>query len=407
MKSQKWKRLAVVFLAGMAVLHGTLFWQLRGRVLSGYGDFTILYSAGRIVAAGLGRQLYDTALQYRTQLEFAPHVDVRNGALPYNHPPFEAVVFVPLAKLPYRSAYFTWIGVNLLVLIFIYRRLRPQVGFLQEQSLGLWLLASLGYFPAFIALLQGQDILLLLLVYALTYLALKRGADLAAGSWLALGLFRPQETLPLLVVLLFRRRWKLLAGFVLVAVALGMVSVTTIGWRETLEYPRFVWTIENRRNGVIAPVDMPNLRGLTSVVAGTLSSDWASVIAAALSAAAVVWAGLSCKRESGQENLDLQFALAVVATMLASYHAYPYDLSLLLIAVALVANYQWQEPSRVSVLLWAPILLLFFSPLHLLLWLRWQKASLIALVLIAWAIGMWREIRKRPERLAAELAVSP
>jgi len=401
MKSQKWKRLAVVFVAGMVVVHGTLFWQLRGRVLSGYGDFTILYSSGKIVAAGLGRQLYDSALQYRTQLEFAPHVAVRNGALPYNHPPFEAVLFVPLAKLPYRSAYFTWIAINLLVLIFIYRRLRPQVGVLQEQSLGLWLLASLGYFPVFIALVQGQDILLLLLIYALTYLALKRGADLAAGSWLALGLFRPQETLPLLILLLFRRRWKLLSGFALVAVMLGIVSVTTIGWKETLAYPRFVWTIENRGNGVIAPVDMPNLRGLVSVVTGTLPSKWVTVVAAALSAAAVVWAGLSWKRESGKENLDLQFALAVTATMLASYHAYPYDLSLLLIAVALVTSYQWQEPRRVSVRLWIPMLLLFFSPLHLLLWLRWQKASLMALVLIAWAVGMWREIRKRPEPLAA------
>lgn len=392
MNDQKWKRRTVLFLAAMVVLHGTLFWQLRGRVLSGYGDFTILYSAGRIVAAGLGRQLYDSALQYRTQLEFAPHVEVRNGALPYNHPPFEAVLFVPLAKLPYRSAYFTWIGVNLLVLIFIYRRLRPQVGFLQEQSLGLWLLASLGYFPVFIALLQGQDILLLLLLYALTYPALKRGADLAAGCWLGLGLFRPQEVFPLVLVLLFCRRWKVLTGFTAVAIALAVASVATIGWRETLAYPRFVWTMENSRNGVIAPIDMPNLRGLASLLVGTLGRRWETFLSSALSVAAILWAGVGWKRASRPQDLDLGFALALVVTLLASYHAYPYDLSVLLIAMVLIANCG-REHSGFGVLLWPPMLLLFFSPLHLFLWLQWQRASLMALVLIAWAIGISRELK--------------
>ena len=393
MKDQKWKRFAVLYLAGMVVLHATLFWQLRERVLAGYGDFTILYSAGRIVADGLGHQLYDRDLQYRTQLEFAPHVQVRNGALPYNHPPFEAVVFVPLAKLPYRTAYLTWIVVNVLVLIFIYWRLRTHTPALEEHSVGVWLLACLGYFPVVIALLQGQDILLLLLLYALTYLALKRGADLAAGCWLGLGLFRPQEVLPLLLILLFCRRRRVLAGFTAVAIALGIVSVATIGWRETLAYPGFVWTTENTRNGVIAPIDMPNLRGLASLVVGALGHQWETFVAAALSVTAVVWAGLSWKPESHQEHFDLGFALAVVATMLASYHAYPYDLSVVLIAMVLVANSQWRESRRPSVLLWIPILLLFFSPLHLLLWLRWQKASLMALVLLVWAIGMSREIK--------------
>jgi hypothetical protein len=393
MKNQKWKRLGLVFLAGMVILHGALFWQLRDRVLSGYGDFTILYSAGRIVASGLGHQLYDPKVQYRTQLEFAPRVAVRRDALPYNHPPFEALVFVPLAELPYRLAYITWTLVNLLVLIFIYWRLRRQVPLLEEHSVGVWLLASLGYFPVFIALLQGQDILLLLLLYALVYVALKRGADVAAGCWLGLGLFRPQEVLPLLVILLFWRRWKVLAGFTAMAVALGIVSVATIGWRETLAYPGFVWTTENTRNGVIAPVDMPNLRGLASLMVGTLGARWENVLAAGLSVAAVLSAGLIWKPKSGQERFDLSFALAVVATLLASYHAYPYDLSVLLVAMALVVNGAWGKVGGLKILLGVPVLLLFFSPLHLFLWLRWQMASLMALVLVAWAIGISREIK--------------
>src|SRR5207253_6784623 len=74
-------------------------------------DFSEYYSAGQIIRQGLGRQLYDLKVQLNFQLRVAqPHVF-------YNHPPFEALLFAPFARLSYRVAYTIWVllSVGLLV----------------------------------------------------------------------------------------------------------------------------------------------------------------------------------------------------------------------------------------------------------------------------------------------------
>src|SRR5437773_11185140 len=80
-------------------------WNSRDLIRKGYPDFTIFYSAGKILREGLGVKLYDESTQYRIQQEFAAGVSIRQGPLPYNHPPFEALLFLPFTYLPYFSAY--------------------------------------------------------------------------------------------------------------------------------------------------------------------------------------------------------------------------------------------------------------------------------------------------------------
>ena len=58
-----------------------------------------------MIRDGEGAQLYDLRLQYQVQMRFAPNVDIRQVALPYNHPPFEALLFLPLACLKFFPAY--------------------------------------------------------------------------------------------------------------------------------------------------------------------------------------------------------------------------------------------------------------------------------------------------------------
>jgi hypothetical protein len=35
-----------VFLLAMTIVHGIVFWQERGRIVAGYGDFSSFYTAG-------------------------------------------------------------------------------------------------------------------------------------------------------------------------------------------------------------------------------------------------------------------------------------------------------------------------------------------------------------------------
>jgi hypothetical protein len=110
------------------LLNGFMAWKDWGLVRKGYPDFTIRYSAGKMVRAGMARSLYDERVEFQIQREFAPEVSIRHGALPYNHPPFEALLFVPFTYLPYLPAYLAWNAVNLGLLglaLFLLRRHLP------------------------------------------------------------------------------------------------------------------------------------------------------------------------------------------------------------------------------------------------------------------------------------------
>src|SRR4029077_20601165 len=211
------RKLLVPFLTGMFLLHALLFWSLREKIRQGYSDFSIFYTAGMIFRQGHADRLYDTGLQFRIQREFASQVYIRQGALPCNHPPFEAVLFAPLAGLSYTAAYTAWDLLNLAILAALPFLLRSYVPLLQRYPTILWWLAMLAFFPVFAALLQGQDSILLLLIFSLTYIAFRKNQEFAVGCWLGLGLFRFHLVLPLMLILLLHRKRKALLGFLLVA----------------------------------------------------------------------------------------------------------------------------------------------------------------------------------------------
>jgi len=134
---------------------------------------------------------------------------------------------------------------------------------------------------------------------------------------------------------------------------------------------------------------MPNLRGLLDTA---LSSHLPSVLIngliVVLSLALIYFVSLKWKAVPG--DVDLGYSLCLVSSILTSYHCYVYDLSFLFLASLLVANHgilnsaaRWK-----AVKLYAPVLLLFLTPLQMLLQLRYDQFYLFALVLILWGWGI-------------------
>src|SRR5215472_2159746 len=66
-------------------------------------DFPDFYCAARMVADGFGHQLYDLSLQWQYQSRLTGRV-----GSPYIHPPFETLLYLPLAVFPMRVAYLLW-----------------------------------------------------------------------------------------------------------------------------------------------------------------------------------------------------------------------------------------------------------------------------------------------------------
>src|SRR5205085_4879885 len=260
--------IAGAFLLAMALSHAIILFGLAPFLRSGYQNFTIFYSAGKMIRTGNTLALYDLSKQYETQRQIAPDVRIRQAALPYNHPPFEALLFAPLTLFPYWTAYLLWSAFNIALTAVIIALLRKHFAEIRNLSWAFLLLAPAGFFPIVSSVIQGNDCVPLLLLSVLAVIALENGNDALAGAMLAAGLFRFQIALPLAMVLAVRR-WRLLLGFVPVAAALVAVSLAMIGFQGVIGYLRLVQELESRGAGAgIVAAGMPNLRGMVAALPG-------------------------------------------------------------------------------------------------------------------------------------------
>jgi len=387
-------RLVTVFFAGVVLLEGVITWQIREQIRDGQPDFTIFYTAGSILRQHAASDLYNLELQQAVQARFAPRLN-RSQALPYNHPPFESILFAPLTYLSYPNAYLAWAVANLMLLSWIVIALRKHLAPMQGIPLAFWLLLALSFFPIFVALVQGQDSLLLLLLVALGYLALRAGRPLMAGFCLGLGLFRFHLVLPVILVLVLHRKAKVLAGFAAAALLAVFISVWLIGIHQTLAYPLWAWHLE-RAMGTNTPLiaAMPNLRGVLQIALRSETGKLSGVIAAAGGTLLLLWAAWRCNFNGSQRAFDLSFSLTLVTVVVTSYHVLPHDLSLLFLAILLVfcsesdIHWRWRD-----IALWSPVVMLCFGPGLMLLWFSGKRFSLLAPVLLLWVFGMAQAIR--------------
>jgi hypothetical protein len=365
-----------LFLLAMGISHVVLLFAVMPKLRRGYQDFTIFYTAGRMLRTGQAATLYDLAAQYRTQNEFAPDVPIRHAALPYNHPPFEALLFVPLTFVGYLPAYLVWTALNVIFLgtsvVFIKRHL-PQ---LAQLSPVLPILAVVGFFPSAMGIIQGQDSSLLLLIVVLACVVTTANRDVAAGAILALGLFKFHLVVPLALVVSAKRP-RLLLGFVPAALALVAGSVALVGWQGTLEYVSFVINLEKSgAGGAISALEMANLHGLVSVISISHEGSVSSAVITVIASVMVLLVAAAWVR---QANVTMQrtFALASLAGLLVGYHTMPYDLTLLLPGAFLFFVEEGRTlPDRLL------LCVLFLTPLYVFLGLRVNQLGWIAIPMI-------------------------
>lgn len=283
MVNSRAKRAAVGLLVAMLAIHVVLFWTLRRQVREGYSDFASFYGAGRILHSGLHNKIYDYDTQWELQRNFAPGVVIRHGPLLYNHAPFEAWLFSVFGAFSYPTAYILWNLTNAAMLIV---SAWLMTDYFERTGFALVLLAFLAFFPVLLVFVQGQDSILLLLLYTLALRNLRSGHEFAAGALLALGLFKPQLVLPMALIFVFRGQIKVLAGFTASAGAMFAASLAAVGWKDTINYPRYVWTLSQHRSiGAITPANMPNLRGVLDGLVGSLGGG---LLVAVLSVAIAV-----------------------------------------------------------------------------------------------------------------------
>jgi len=328
-------------------------------------DFSEFYAAGQMVRHGLGNSLYDLRVQAEFQLKVAPvHAF-------YLRPPFEALLFVPFTYLSYRAAYAAWLMFSLAILSGAARLIRGNTNVLDAMlqytrgipvDFGLLLLVFLTFSPTMDCLLIGQDSVLILMIYTLVFLALKRGWELGAGGLLALGLFKFHLVLPFAIIFALRRRGSFVLGFAGIALLLVAISVLVSGPGVLASYPAMFLNSKYRMLMGFQPEYAANIRGLIYLITPSkIPGAISGAVVAALSAF-LLWVTVRTWRDS---EFELCFSAAVIAALLTGYHSFVYDLSLLLLPVAIVCGELAKRKILLSNLtLNGALVVLFVQPIH-------------------------------------------
>jgi hypothetical protein len=317
------RRVAVV--AGSALLVGNLgaqaargIWNVAG---GGTPDFIAFAGAARLLAHG-SRCLYCLAPLAQAEALYVGHPAPAGLVGQFVNPPPAALILIPLVSLPEVVGYSLFIAASLLALagawwLLVHRLDSPPVA----------TTLAVAALPGSFALAVGQWTPLLTL--ALTgALVLMRRRPISAGVLLSLLLLKPQTVWLVPVALLAMRRWRVILGLCLGAIAGAVLSVVLVGFGGTL-----LWFAAVASAGPIWLSGSSSLPGWVGSFGGVDAG-----YAAALSGAALTAACAARLRHRLRASPELGVAVLCSLSLLFSPHVGGADLSLLAPSLALAAR---------------------------------------------------------------------
>jgi hypothetical protein len=186
-----------------------------------------------------------------------------------------------------------------------------------------------------------------------------------------------------------------MVGFLGTQLILLLLSVGLVGWAGVLGYPKYLWVL-NQTPGLlgIKSRSMPNLRGLIAPLIGRgalpAAVHWLLIVVVILGI--VITARVWRLDRNDSRSLAAGFSFCIIMTILTSYYANSYDLTLLILPI-LVLGPTFVQGSEISA--WAQSVfvtsaaILMFTPLFWVVILRLDQCYWVTLVLplLAWPLG--------------------
>jgi alpha-1,2-mannosyltransferase len=320
----------------ISVLFGPGNMDLAGQVVG--TDYLQFYSAGVTIRQGQSANLYN--FPYQSQLEQAIAGPELTSYHAFITPPFLAWLYVLFTFLPYSWSFLVW---SLIGFFFLWVSIKL-IAALQPNKSFIW---ALTWFPIFAAISFGQNSLLSLFLFSLTYWLWRKDKYLLAGLVSSLLLYKPQLVLGLglLWLLEWRTSWKSLFGLAAGAATLAGLCF----WLLPDASRAYIDLSRNFLPGLMYQDQFPiwhlhSLRGFwTMLFPGT---HWLSEgLSLLLSIAGIVVFILFWRKN--RYNKSLIFAGAICLTIWITPHAMIYDWSILVIPAILF----WQALPQLKPLL--------------------------------------------------------
>ena len=363
-------------------------------------DFPDFYCAGMMIRHGAARKLYDPVAQQACLVR-----ETGQQGTYYIHPPFEALLFVPLSYMSLKQAYLTWNAISLILLGLAIRSIARSFTFVENAWLGIVALSVL-FPPLLLNLLQGQDSVVFLALLFWAYVAFKSGRAGLGGLCLGLCMFKFHLALPIAILLLFPFGRQFAVGFLSTVASLVLLTVAVFGPRIFQVYLQFLRTWQDLPTSGAHWQAMANLRGATALFFSdrTIVAQFVITVSSLVVFLAAIW---SWRRAKPARQLQaLAFGITVIAGMLVSYHLSPHDLVLLLLPLLALADYAMKSTGSRRWWNIALVFLVLLPPAHLLL-LQSKLYGLSWVLVISLFIAMVIAIRLSPNlHLSARTAES-
>lgn len=369
-------------------ISGWIFFSASIR--DGHPDFRANYTAGYLVRTGKSDYLYDYDEIKRVQ---DANISREYVGMPFIHPAYEALFFVPFSFLGFHGGYFAFLATNLVLLTLSLRILRSRLEDLARIWKPLPAAVLFTFLPVAAALLQEQDSILLLTLLTLAFVALDNSNEFNAGFLAGIGLFRLQLVIPIAAAFLLWRRWRFIAGFASSSSIVLAISVWLAGVSQTRTYLGQLATMSVGGNSQLdklryaQPIThMGNLRafvfGITSTWLSPVSVQGLTIV---LSIGVMLWLLVLPRRAKASHRL----LVAITASVIVSYHCFIHDMSILVLPVAIclrevLASWESGSPDKrfalASAIMFTAPALIVFAPFHFYLILLAESAFLFVLM---------------------------
>lgn len=367
-------------------------------------DYPAIAIASRIVASGRGGQLYDLEEQRREQdvLASEDYLDLPQGSplkYPYPYTPFIAVLWSPIAGMSPLLGMALWDLLNIAALVVGLWYLLAALP-LSGVTRVLLLLAAVTSFPFIVNLEQGQSSGIVMGGLGVGIALLRKEKDLLAGLVLGFLLLKTQWLLFIVLVLVWKLRWRALLGIAITGVALTSLTLLVMGTDWIPDFQRVVGMVQNwDRALLLDPWFSHSLSGGLTALFGRGTDELVRTITlfATLMLAlmlAYLWRG---PWRPGSPRWDAMVALTLLATIFTNLQLNTHDLVLLVLpgALGLSALYGLGEGSTLKVwwygLLWGSYLIpAFFLELALSPTQAWvvRPTTLIIAALLGVSVAM-------------------
>lgn len=334
--------LLAVFVAGW-VVHaiGTFNSPSLGGLFRWIGvDFGFFYAHAQVFAHGDLANLYsvEAAAPYRETLAVyssSPGVAMPSGPVPY--PPIYSWLLGLMAPIPAPLAFGIWTAINAVAAIALAWR---AASFFPAGHRLLPAILILVPTAVVFSLWFGQPQLFLAVAFGEAFVAMRRGRDLTAGLWLAVVLFKPQYLVLILPILLLKRRWNALAGFVAGGLVILVASLLVAGVGPFVAYITSLIDSATAAGGAlftaVAPEVMVNWRALVLGVPLEIPDNVRvaiTLILTGLTVVAVLVAWRGPWQPTGPRFAG-QMTLLAVATILTAWHSHIHGVAMIAVPLA-------------------------------------------------------------------------